>query len=259
MDQIPDGTSHMQCAILRIIENIQPEQLKNTVRYAAQTGILTDGNPAKRELWERKALWYRSAAQHLVLDAAETYDRILNDQERKRQQQEIRFQRHNASNQMHKTKETRFHGVHNGQLHATASVLDQSSSSDLSEDDMFDMDHTVEEEAFPTRVLVKMIDSMLTSKREKTIAWLREMANSDIRNNPVIGLLRQIPTREKVWQEKPLTKQERKQQRKLDAIFQQDVVRRVQKWTKAVQAGQQQPKKGNSPSKTSVNTMDDAF
>ena len=224
---------------------------------AIRTGHLENGNPAKRRHWLGRAVWFGEAAVQLVTDAAETYDRRIRLQNQQRQQRE-----HNQH--MRVKTETRYHGGHKEQVHATATVFEPTPTSNVSDDEIFDMDYESDEEAFPVQVLLNMVDSMLTSKREKTIEWLQRIAAAGNLNNPVVGLLRNIPSRQRVAQVGTLSKMERMKQRELEAVFQRDVVRRVRKWERSVQNAHRRkdsdtaPTFTSSPGKTSVNTLDEA-
>ena len=78
-----------------------------------------------------------------------------------------------------------------------------------------------------------------------------------VRGNPILGMLRNIPARKKILHPKPLSRSERKTQRDLDAIFEADIKRKVEKWAKAAQAGRTQQTQEPSPTKRSVSTVDD--
>ena len=71
----------------------------------------------------------------------------------------------------------------------------------------------------------------------RSIEWLRHIATTCIKPNPVLGLLRRIPQRSQTIQMTALSKAERQQRRTLDKVFQRDVVRKIRKWERAVQAG----------------------
>ena len=154
----------MQAAIRRVIGKLQPAQLRHMTKDAAESGYLRHGNPDKREQWLGKALWYSNAATHLVMDAAETYDRLLHNKN------QHRLQREQQRPHMSTARETRFHSENDGQVHATTKVFVSAPTSNLSDDEIFDMDNDSDDEAFPTQVLLDMIDNMITEKREKTIA-----------------------------------------------------------------------------------------
>ena len=254
-DHVVDGTGHMRAAIMTVIGKLQPKQLQHMVIEAADTGKLRGGNAKKREHWAGRALWYSDAAVHLVTDAAETYDRLLVSKNQQRS--------HERSPHMNVVKETRYHSEHNGQVHATTTAFEPTPGG-ISDDDIFDMDHESDDDAFPAQVLLDMVNSMVTSKRERTITWLKDIAAAGSVNNPVLGLLRNIPQRQKVVQTKALTKTELKRQRMIDTVFQKDVVRKVRKWNRAVRTAEQNREEDNnkpqnhSPGRTSINTLDEA-
>ena len=117
-------------------------------------GELRGANPAKQRLWQGKALWQREAAMMLFQDAAETYDRYCREQERarkNRQEQHMRIE-----------NETRFTAQQNGQLHATTVVFQPDPACELSDEEILDMDWESADDAFPTRILIDMIDAMMT-------------------------------------------------------------------------------------------------
>ena len=222
---LTDNTNHMNRAIRDAMMLIRPEELRELVWRAAAAGVLKGGNPAKRKHWLHKASWYCVAAAHLITDAAETYDRRLRQREEQRQEH------------MHISKQTRFHQKHRDQLHATTSVFIPDPTHTLSDDEVFNMDYDSDDDAFPVRVLLDVIDGMVTSKRERTIEWLQQVAANAIKPNPVLGLLRQIPKRTRSLQMSALSKEAKQRQRTLDKVFQRDVVRKVRKWERAVRAG----------------------
>ena len=75
--QVAEGTGHMQEAIMRITEKVEPQQLRSMIQEAANTGQLKNCNEAKRMRWLGKALWFSEAAVELATDVAGTYDRLL--------------------------------------------------------------------------------------------------------------------------------------------------------------------------------------
>ena len=91
----------------------------------------------------------RGCSVQLVTDAAETYDRRIRLQNQQRQQRE-----HNQH--MHVKNETTYHEGHKGQVHATTTVFEPTPTSNVSDDDIFDMDYESDEEAFPAQVLLNM-------------------------------------------------------------------------------------------------------
>ena len=174
--------------------------------------------------------------------AAETYDRRLRQQEEHRQQH------------MHISKQTRFHHQHHEQIHATTSTFIPDPAHTLSDDEIFNMDYESDDDAFPIQTLIDVVDGMVTCKRESTIEWLRHIATTCVKPNPVLGLLRRIPQRPQKIQMTALNKAERQQRRTLDKVFQRDVVRKIRKWERAVQAGRMNSHTNNNTTATIRNT-----
>ena len=164
--QVVEGTSHMKMAIMRITEKIEPQQLRDMIREAANTGQLKNCNEAKRMRWLGRALWFSEYAVELAADAAETYDRMLQAKDQHRQ---------HTTGHMNATHEMRYKEQHGEQFHARATVFEPDQERSLSDDDVFDMDYESDDEAFPAQVLLDAIEHMVTDKREKTIAWLQRM------------------------------------------------------------------------------------
>ena len=138
-NNVVNGTNHMKSVIIQLFNKVEPPRLRSMVHNAAETGHLKGGNSAKLQHWVGKALWFSEAAVHLLADAAETYDRILH----------LRNNQNISGRSMRPLRETRFHGQHMGQVHATTTVF-RPAASTLSDDDLFDMDYDSDEEAFPT-------------------------------------------------------------------------------------------------------------
>ena len=124
---ISDGTSHMQCAIPRILAKIEPERLREVIQVVAHTGKLKYGlarhsDPYRRQRWLGKALWFCDAAIELVGDASQAYDKwrhIRDEQLRRNQQQVHMLQHHQQPVQMRPTFSTRMDGIHQQQYHTT--------------------------------------------------------------------------------------------------------------------------------------------
>ena len=139
-------------------------------------GQLKDSNPARRNKWVGRAVWFQNAACQLVVDAAECLDRLI--------QRQV-----NEEACITAKRETRYTNVVGEQVSATATVFVPDDT--LTRVDIQDMNAMSEDDAWRAEVIATTLARMTTAKREETMQWLRgEAGQFSGQPNPVIGMLK---------------------------------------------------------------------
>ena len=108
-----------------------------------------------------------------------------------------------------------------------------SMDSTLTGEDYENMDADSDEDAIPAETLAELVQQMSPIKREETLEWLRAVKQRDGKfvPNPVIGVLNNIPPRSKTYR----VDANRTFLKTVDAAIQREVIRKVNKWRRAVQ------------------------
>lgn len=88
----------------------------------------------------------------------------------------------------------------------------------------------------PPEALAEMIYEMSTDIREKTLTWLRMVADEtgNIKGNPVAAVLRNVPPARRHRQYEGMSKAQRKAARRLDRHIRSEIKSKVDRWYKAV-------------------------
>ena len=170
--KILNGTNHMQQAISCILDKVHPESLRRIVNVAARSGKLRDSDPELYRQWHGKSGWYCEAAMALVVDAANSLDKAeMGQHERARGAYDaVHLLRHHQwGDSMTAMRETRYtgNGTANAQYHATTTAFMptmDNPSSDLSDEEILEMDNAEGSDAFPAQIIIDMIDNMLSTR-----------------------------------------------------------------------------------------------
>ena len=120
---------------------------------------------------------------------------------------------HQWGDNMTATRETRYtenmNGTANVQYHATTKAFIPTAdnpSSDLSDEEILEMDNAGDSDTFPAQIIIDMIDSMLSTRRERTISWLQGVAAMSTSGNRILVTLKRIPDRPRLTKLPSLSK-----------------------------------------------------
>ena len=209
IDWIKDDTPTMAMAIEAAAGQIGPHQLRANFRHALRTNYLEHADSHKQRQWEHRCRHNLGAASLLLKEAAQIIDMherwaaqkaqrgigtapnhhtnsdniVWNAYHREKQHQRQSIMTHKESRRYN----TRGHGV---QVNAvTHAFLPESN---LSADEVANMDSSSEEDAYPAQTMWEMWSAMQTQKREETYHELQLLADQagQITGNPIIAVLK---------------------------------------------------------------------
>ena len=136
----------------------------------------------------------------------------------------------------------------------------------IPEDVLDELSSDSDTDILPPETLAEMVHQMSTDIREKTLSWLRMVADEtgNIKGNPVAAVLRNVPPARRHKQYEGMSKSQRKAARKLDRHIRSEIKHKVDRWYKAVKRAEEEtrqrhesfPRKDDTPTtKSSMSSI----